>query len=165
MQKSCYYGQNPNCKNLFSSIDYVLCRLNWFGQKSDQRSQQYRTLRLHMEIQGQGKTVLYYCAVKKIVSDHYRDQKMFSSHSFQPIGGKFIFCCDFDGTKIPIILPKYYRECFECSEECSGARQWVGNLSVEDISKPVIWTNRFICSHDKSVYNRKEINKFITRIN
>ena len=84
---------------------------------------------------------------------------MFSSHSYQPIGDKSIFCCDFDGTKISI-LPKYYKECFECS----GARQRVGNLSLEDISKPVIWSNRFICTHGKSVYNRKEINKVLTRI-
>ena len=83
---------------------------------------------------------------------------MFLSHYLNPIGDKSILCCDFNVTKILIILPKYKKECFECFEKCSGARQRGGNLSLEDISKTVI------CIHGKSVYNQKLINKGIIRI-
>ena len=38
----------------------------------------------------------------------------------KPMGSKIIFC---DVTKVPFILSKYLKECFEYFEECSGARR------------------------------------------
>ena len=58
---------------------------------------------------------------KKFASDQISAWKMFLLHYLKPIGGKFILCCDFDLTKLPITLPKYNKECFECFVECSGA--------------------------------------------
>ena len=40
-------------------------------------------------------------------------------HYLKQVGGKFILCCNFDIKKLPINLPKYYRECFECFSNCS----------------------------------------------
>ena len=42
-------------------------------------------------------------------------------HYLKQVGGKFILCCNFDIKKLPINLPKYYRECFECFLHCSAA--------------------------------------------
>ena len=36
--------------------------------------------------------------------------KTFFFHYLKQIGGKFILCCNFDIKKLPINLPKYYRE-------------------------------------------------------
>ena len=82
----------------------------------------------------------------------------------KPNGGKFILCCDFDLKKIPITLPKYYKECFECFVEYSGAKQRNDSSLHEDISETVIWNNRFICIHGKSVYNKRLVSKGIIRI-
>ena len=40
---------------------------------------------------------------------------------FETGGGKFILCFNFDIKKLPINLPKYYRERFECFSHCSAA--------------------------------------------
>ena len=66
--------------------------------------------------------------------------------------------------KLPITLPKCYKECFECFVECSGAKQRNDSPSYEDISETVISNNRFICIHGKSVYNKHLVSKGIIRI-
>ena len=48
--------------------------------------------------------------------------------------------------------------------ECSEAKQRNDSPSYEDISETVIWINRFICIHGKSVYNKHLISKGIIRI-
>ena len=35
-------------------------------------------------------------------------------------GDKIILCCDFDVKKLPVNLPVFYRECFECFTQCSA---------------------------------------------
>ena len=101
---------------------------------------------------------------KKFASDQLSAWKMFLLHYLKPIGGKFILRCDFDLKKLPITLPKYYKECFECFVECSGAKQRNDSPSYEDISETVIWNNRFICIHGKSAYNKHLVSKGIIGI-
>ena len=101
---------------------------------------------------------------KKFASDQLSAWKMFLLHYLKPTGGKFILRCDFDLKKLPITLPKYYKECFECFVECSGAKQRNDSPSSEDISETVIWNNRFICIHGKSAYNKHPVSKGIIGI-
>ena len=101
---------------------------------------------------------------KKIANDQISTWKTFLLHYLKSIGGKFILCCDFDLEKLQITLPKYYKECFECFVECSGAKQRNDSPSHEDISETVIWNNRFICIHGKSLYNKRLVSKGIIRI-
>ena len=101
---------------------------------------------------------------KKFASDQLSAWKMFLLHYLKPIGGKFILGCDFDLKKLPITLPEYYKECFECFVDCSGAKQRNDSPLYEDISETVIWNNRFICIHGKSIYNKHLVSKGITRI-
>ena len=100
---------------------------------------------------------------KKFANDQISAWKTFLWHYLKSIGGKFILC-DFDLKKLPITLPKYYKECFECFVECSGANQRNDSPSHEDISETVIWNNRFICIHGKSLYNKRLVGKGIIRI-
>ena len=101
---------------------------------------------------------------KKFANDQMSTWKTFLLHYLKSIGGKLILCCDFDLKKLPITLPKYYKECFECFVECSGAKQRNDSPSHEDISETVIWNNRFICIHGKSLYNKRLVSKGIIRI-
>ena len=86
-------------------------------------------------------------------------------HYLKQVGGKFISCHNFDIKKLPINLPKYYRECFEWFLHCSAA---TGNnalgLSNEQISNTVLWNNKFICVKNKSVFNQSLVSKGIVTI-
>ena len=81
------------------------------------------------------------------------------------VGGKFILCCNFDIKKLPINLPKYYRECFKCFSHCSAATDNnVLGLSHEEISNTVLWNKKFICINNKSVFNQSLVSKGIVKI-
>ena len=86
-------------------------------------------------------------------------------HYLKQVGGKFILCCNFDIKKLPINLPMYYRECFECYSHCSAATDNnVLELSHEQISNTVLWNNKFICINNKSVFNQSLVSKGIIKI-
>ena len=86
-------------------------------------------------------------------------------HYLKQVGGKFILCCNFDIKKLPINLPMYYRECFECFSHCSAATDNnVLELSHEQISNTVLWNNKFICINNKSVFNQSLVSKGIIKI-
>ena len=86
-------------------------------------------------------------------------------HYLKQVRGKFILCCNFDIKKLPINLPKYYRECFECFSNCSPATSNnVLGLSHEEISNTVLWNNKFICINNKSVFNQSLVSKGIVKI-
>ena len=86
-------------------------------------------------------------------------------HYLKQVGGKFILCCNFDIKKLPINLPMYYRECFECFSHCSAATDNnVLELSHEQISNTVLWNNKFICINNKSVFNQRLVSKGIIKI-
>ena len=44
-------------------------------------------------------------------------------HYLEPVGGKFILCCDFDLKKLPIKLPAFYEECLKSFVKCSAANR------------------------------------------
>ena len=86
-------------------------------------------------------------------------------HYLKQVGGKFILCCNFDIKKLPINLPMYYRECFECFSHCSAATDNnVLELSHEQISNTVLWNNKFICINNKSVFNQSLVSKGIIKV-
>ena len=86
-------------------------------------------------------------------------------HYLKQVGRKFILCGNFDIKKLPINLPMYYRECFECFSHCSAATDNnVLELSHEQISNTVLWNNKFICINNKSVFNQSLVSKGIIKI-
>ena len=81
-------------------------------------------------------------------------------HHLKQVGGKFILCCNFDIKKLPINLPQYYRECFECFSHCSAA---TGNnvlgLLHEQISNTVLWNNKLLVL----IVNRSSIKDWLVK--
>ena len=47
---------------------------------------------------------------KKLASNQPSNWKNILLHYLEPVGGKFIFCCDFDLRKLPLKLPVFYEE-------------------------------------------------------
>ena len=102
---------------------------------------------------------------KKLVENEPCHWKTILLHYLKPVGNKFILCCNFDVKKLPINLPKFYRECFECFAQCSASTcNSVPELSHEEILNTVIWNNKFICINGKSVFNQSLISKGLFRI-
>ena len=92
-------------------------------------------------------------------------RKLFLLHYLEPVGGKFILACNFDVNKLPINLPRYYKECLESFSLCSAATQKYDlELTHEEIYNSVIWNNKFICINGKSVFNRHLLDKELIRV-
>ena len=93
---------------------------------------------------------------KKLASDQPSNWKKILLHYLEPVGGKLILCCDFDLKKLPVKLPAFYEECFKSFAKCSAANHTsVQDKKREDLSKAIVWNNKFICIGDKSVYLQK----------
>lgn len=102
---------------------------------------------------------------KRLVENEPCHWKTILLHYLKPVGNKFILCCNFDVKKLPINLPNFYRECFECFAQCSASTcNSVPELSHEEIFNTVIWNNKFICINGKSVFNQSLVSKGLFRI-
>ena len=102
---------------------------------------------------------------KKLASDQPSDWKKILLHYLEPVGGKLILCCDFDLKKLPVKLPAFYEECFKSFAKCSAASHTsVQDQNRQDLSKAIVWNNKFICIGGKSVYFRDLAEKGILRM-
>ena len=91
--------------------------------------------------------------------------KTILSHYLKPVGGKIMFCCNFDIKKLSISIPTFYRKCLECFTLCSAAANKCElELSHEEVCNTVIWNNKYICIDDKSVFNPRLAGKGIFRV-
>ena len=48
---------------------------------------------------------------KKLASDEPSTWMIILLHYLNPVGGKFILCCNFDVKRLPIKLPLFYEDC------------------------------------------------------
>ena len=102
---------------------------------------------------------------KKLSSDQPSNWKKIVLHYHEPVGGKLILCCDFDLKKLPIKLPAFYEECFKSFAKCSAATHTnIQDQNRQDLSKAIVWNNKFICIGGKSVYFKNLAEKGILRI-
>ena len=102
---------------------------------------------------------------KKLASDQPSIWKKILLHYLEPVGGKLILCCDFDLKKLPVKLPAFYEERFKSFAKCSAANHTsVQDKKREDLSKAIVWNNKFICIGGKSVYFKNLAEKGILRM-
>ena len=102
---------------------------------------------------------------KKLASNQPSNWKNIILHYLEPVGGKFILCCDFDLKKLPIKLPAFYEECLKSFLKCSAAnRTSLQDQNEKDLSKAIVWNNKFICVGGRSVYFRNLAEKGILRM-
>ena len=102
---------------------------------------------------------------KKMASDQSSNWKKSLLHYLEPVGGKFILCCDFDLKILPIKLPAFYEECLKSFAKCSAANHTsLQDQNRQDLSKGIVWNNKSICIGGKSVYFRNLAEKGILRM-
>ena len=99
---------------------------------------------------------------KKLANDQPSGWKIILLHYLKPVGGKLVLCCDFDLKKLTIKLPAFYEECLKSFAKCSAVNNLnIQDLNGKDLSKVILWNNKFICVGDKSVYFRNLAEKGI----
>ena len=79
--------------------------------------------------------------IKRYLSPSAASWKFFLDFYLRKVGGKFLFHCNFDYSKLSISLPDFYKECI-----LSWASLTDNNpSSPSEISYQILWNNRFIC--------------------
>ena len=107
----------------------------------------------------------YSAALEKLANDQPSGWKTILLHYLKPVGGKLFLCCDFDLKKLPINIPTFYEEWLKSFAKCSAVNNLnIQDLNGKDLSKVILWNNKFICFGDKSVYFRNLAKKGILRV-
>ena len=78
--------------------------------------------------------------IKKYLTPYTASWKSFLDFNLRKVGGKFLFHCNFNYSKLSITLPKFYKECIMtwASLNC------VNPSSASEIFQLFLWNNRFI---------------------
>jgi len=79
---------------------------------------------------------------------------------FGNIGGKLILFCDFETSKLPVHLPIFYKECLEAFRNLKKSKV----ATYEDVVDQIIWNNRNIVIHGKSLFEKHLFTKGIVKI-
>jgi len=99
-----------------------------------------------------------------LASDQPSNWKKILLYYLEPVKGELILCCDFDLKKLPVKLPACYEECLKSFAKCSAANHTSVQDQKRDLSKAIMWNNKFICIDGKSVYFRNLAGKGILRM-
>ena len=100
--------------------------------------------------------------IKRYLSIDPASWKFFLEFYLKKVGGKFLFHCNFNNTKlhVPITLPEFYKECIVAWTLLNQDKP----SSSSEIANQVIWNNQSICIESKSVHNSKLIDLGIIKI-
>ena len=98
--------------------------------------------------------------IKRYLSIDPAGWKFFLDFYLKKVGGKFLFHCNFNYTKLPVTLPEFYKECIVAWTLLNEDNP----SSPSEIANQVIWNNQFICIESKSVYNSRLIDLGIVKI-
>ena len=98
--------------------------------------------------------------IKRYLSIDPAGWKFFLDFYLKKVGGKFLFHCNFNYTKLPVTLPEFYKECIVAWTLLNEDNP----SSSSEIANQVIWNNQFICIESKSVYNNRLIDLGIVKI-
>jgi len=101
--------------------------------------------------------------VYKLLEDSYTPWKTILDRLLLPVGGRFVFHCSFQTSRWKIILPAYFKACFDACSELNGKTLTCYKGIINDI----IWriTNFFVMIK-KSLYRRNRVNLgFLKRLN
>ena len=89
--------------------------------------------------------------IKKFMDDSLCSWKIILAYYLHIVGGKCLFHCNFDLSKLPLKLPDYYRKCLTTWTKLNVQPV----TTLEEIVNQILWNNKFICIGQKSVFTRK----------
>ena len=99
--------------------------------------------------------------IKKYLTPCVASWKYFFDFHLRKVGGKFLFHCNFNYSKLSITFPKFYKEYIMT---CMCLRKlYKPFLSLGDFSK-ILLNNRFICIESRSVYNETLIDVVVITV-
>ena len=88
--------------------------------------------------------------IKRYLSENIEHPwKHFLDHRLKPVGGKYLFQCNFETTKLQLTLPRFYCEMLEAWSYSNKQE----DTSEIDIPSQIMWNNRFILQGGKSVFH------------
>ena len=91
--------------------------------------------------------------IKRYLAPNIASWKFFLDFYLKKVGGKFLFHCNFDYSKLSLNLPDFYKECILT---WSSLNHNIPSSHAE-ISNHILWNNKLICINSCSVYNQKII--------
>ena len=76
--------------------------------------------------------------IQKFIEDSPRPWKFILSYCLKRVGGKVLFLCNYNFGKLPLELPRYYKECLIAWTLLNKSNP----SSLEEIANQIIWNNQ-----------------------
>ena len=137
----------PTSKDLIKEVNAIFYNFIWNGKDKVKR----RALINNIE-QGGLKMIDVECTIntkrvlclKKYLEESSRSWKTILNKYLAPVGGKFIFHCNYDFSKLQINLPDYYKECLVAWSALKNTNKCP--TSCNEISNEILWNNKmYLC--------------------
>jgi hypothetical protein len=101
--------------------------------------------------------------VKKYVSnDIENDWKKILDYYLKDFGGKFLFLCNYDVSKLKLSIPNFYKECIYSWSNCNTQNS--DPCSLKDICNQFLWNNKRICINKTSIFMENIYYKGVQKI-
>ena len=99
--------------------------------------------------------------IQKFLDDSPRSWKYILNHYLSNrVEGKVLFLCNFNFSKLPLELPRYYQECLIAWALLNNSNP----CSIDARANQIIWNKRHICVNDKSVVNQRLLSKGFCKV-
>ena len=79
--------------------------------------------------------------------------KRYFDYSFRSVGGRFIFLCDYESSKLKLTSPPFYLEALKAWQDMNKFRNPTG-----EVMNPIIFNNRKVCINGKMIFDRELYN-------
>ena len=141
-------------KKFIKDINQILFNFIWKGKDKVKRATLINDINEgglkmpHIESMIEAQRIM---CIQKFLDNSLRSWKCILNHYLNKVGGRLLFYCNFEYSKLPIELPKYYKECLIAWSLLKNSNP----SSLDEIFNQPIWNNRFICIDNKSVFSRK----------
>ena len=143
----------PISKELLKTADSIFYSFIWNGKDKVKRNVLTATIEnggLNMlDIDSMVRTKRVFC-LKKYLEDYPSPWKFFLDEKLFSVCGKFVLHCDLDITKLPVMLPPFYQQCFDAWSDLNNKVP----LLYREVVNEIIWNNKFLCVDRKSVFRR-----------
>ena len=153
----------PISKELLKAADSIFYSFIWYGKDKVKRNVLTATIEnggLNMlDIDSMVRTKHVFC-LKKYLEYYPSPWKFFLEEKLLSVGGKFVLHCNLDITKLPVMLPPFYQQCFDAWSDLNNKVP----LSFQDIVNEIIWNNEFLCVDRKSVFRRDLLSTGLLKI-
>ena len=143
----------PISKELLKNADSIFYTFIWNGKDKVKRNVLTATIEnggLNMlDIDSMVRTKRVLC-LKKYLEDYPSPWKFYLDERLLYVGRKFVLHCNLDITKLPVMLPPFYKQSFDAWSDLNNKLP----LSFQEIVNEIIWNNKFLCVDKKSVFRR-----------